>query len=416
MNRLGILVLLLLAGKGVFAQQGTAYQKDLDFLYQTLQKTPSYADQITGERETAYRNLYARLRTQPIAPTALDTFYTLSKLLWPIKDKHLGFYQNYNNNFTALQNPAYIKSYRASPAFKNFPRVNADLYSLEISLAKKAVGDVEGIYTIGDDTRIAIYRTARKDSLVGVILSSKLQIWDRGQLFGIFIQTKPNSFRTVCCDFLSKAFFYVEDARFVNGKFDHYNSLKKANSVSYADFKSDKPYVFKTLQPDIQYLYLGTFNGSTENMVVAKAFYNDIKDTLTAPNLIVDLRGNLGGAAKCANLFYALLKNYSETGKVFVLINNAVISMGERFTLRLKSINNIKIYGQTTNGKITYGNNDGEAPILPSGRFKFYTTNMPDEAHLLPYEEIGIAPHVYLNNNSDWVEQLKTIIAPKGKK
>jgi hypothetical protein len=171
--------------------------------------------------------------------------------------------------------------------------------------------------------------------------------------------------------------------------------------------------VFKNLQSDIQYLHLGSFNGSPQNLIIAKAFYNSIKDTLTAPNLILDLRGNVGGAAKCANQFFALLKNYSETGKVFVLINGGVVSMGERFAWRLKPIKNIKLFGEATDGMIAYGNNNGDSPVSPSGRFKFYPTNMPDEGHLLPYEEIGIEPHVYLNNKSDWIEQLKVIIGRK---
>ncbi|MFD2147341.1 hypothetical protein [Mucilaginibacter antarcticus] len=104
-------------------QQKNEFQKDFDFLYQELQKTPSYADQITGEKKTAYQNLYAKLKAQPVAPTALDTFYNLSKLLWPIKDKHLAFYQNYNRDidFKTLQTrdllgtivpPRHLKAFR----------------------------------------------------------------------------------------------------------------------------------------------------------------------------------------------------------------------------------------------------------------------------------------------------------------
>ncbi|WP_377130223.1 hypothetical protein [Mucilaginibacter antarcticus] len=403
--------MLLLTGKSLLGQQKNEFQKDFDFLYQELQKTPSYADQITGEKKTAYQNLYAKLKAQPVAPTALDTFYNLSKLLWPIKDKHLAFYQNYNRDidFKTLQTPGFIRDYRTSPTFKSFPRVKLNLDSLESSLAKKATGSVEGIYVIGDVAKIGIYRTLRKDSLVGVLLSSKLQTWDRGQLFSILIQTSPNSFRTVYCDLATKAFRYVENDKLTNGQFHHYD-LKKLNIVSYANFRSNDAYIFNTLEPNIQYLHLGSFNGSPENLKIAKAFYNRIKDTLTAPNLIVDLRGNIGGAAKCANQFFALLKNYSEKGKVFVLINGMVISMGERFALRLKPIKNIKLFGETTNGMIAYGNNDGYSPVLPSGRFKLYPTNMPDEAGLLQYEEVGVEPHVFLNNKSDWIKQLKVII------
>jgi hypothetical protein len=229
MKKFGLFVLLLLAGKCLVAQQDDDFQKDLDFLYQQLQKTPSYTDQIIGDKQKAYQNLYAKLKTQPVAPTALDTFYTLSKLLWPIKDKHLAFYQNYNRSidFNTLQNPEFIQHYRASSVFKNFPRVKVNLDSLENSLSKKAADSVEGIYVVGDDIgRIGIYRTLRKDSLIGVVLSSKLQTWDRGQLFAIMTQTSPNSFRMACCEFITKAFSYVENAKLNYGRFQRYN-LKK---------------------------------------------------------------------------------------------------------------------------------------------------------------------------------------------
>lgn len=46
----------------LFAQQNNQYQKDLDFLYQILKKTPGYKDQITGNKKLAYQKLYEQLK------------------------------------------------------------------------------------------------------------------------------------------------------------------------------------------------------------------------------------------------------------------------------------------------------------------------------------------------------------------
>jgi hypothetical protein len=407
-----ILIMLLLLGQYVCAQNND-YQKDLDFLYQTLQKTPSYKDQIRGDKAVAYIKLYEKLKMQIIPASSLDTFYTLSKLLWPIKDMHLGFHQTYDSsiNFKMLQDHQFIKKYRASAAFKNHPRVNINLDSLETELKNTAADSVEGIYLVGEIGKIGIYRTSRKDSLVGVVLSSTLQTWEKGQLFSTFIQTASNSFRAVYCDLTTKAFVYSENDKFKQGRFHHY-SLRKLNYISYSEFWSNKPYLFKRLEPDLHYLYLGNFNSSTENLKTAGDFYNSIKDSLNAPYLIVDLRGNSGGWTKCSDQFFSLIKKYSKAGKVYVLINGYVLSDGERFTLQLKSLNNVKVFGETTAGQIAYGSNYGKAPTLPSGRFKIYPTDMKDGS-FLQYEERGVEPDVYLNNQSDWIEQLKQIIAQK---
>ncbi|MCC8424481.1 S41 family peptidase [Mucilaginibacter sp. UR6-11] len=403
-------VLLIVLGTHLNAQQ-SSYQEDLEFLYHTLQQTPSYKDQITGDKKTRYRQLFERLEREPVPTTALDTFYSLSKLFWPIKDRHLAFYQDtyLTNNLKALNNPEFLKTYAASSEFKNYPRVNVNLDSLEKELSNKPKENVEGIYLLGDLGKIGIYRTARKDSLLGVVMSSYLKTWDRSQIFSVMIETKPNFYRTVFCNFLVKGFVFSESSRFIAGRMQYYD-LKKEGVNSYADYHSDKPYIFKQIKPEVQYLYLGSFQASNQNMVVAKAFYNTIKDTLKAPRLIVDLRTNYGGANKCADQFYSLIKSYSKQHKVYVLINAFVYSMGERFALRLKSLKNTKLFGEDTNGKIAYGANIDNTLTLPSKRYKIYTTDMKDPANYLRYEEIGVKPDIYLNNDKDWLEQVLTYI------
>ncbi|RFS14676.1 S41 family peptidase [Emticicia sp. C21] len=122
--------------------------------------------------------------------------------------------------------------------------------------------------------------------------------------------------------------------------------------------------------------------------------------------MIVDLRNNEGGADKVARKFMKLIRSYAGNHKIYVLVNNATISQGEIFALRLKKLKNVKILGQTTKGMISYGSNYGIWEKLPSNKFEVYMTDMKDSnKFLLKYENKGIIPDIELNNESDWIEQ-----------
>ena len=77
----------------IFAQTNP-YQADLAQLRAVLQKTPSYKDQITGDKLVSYNELYARLVADTVSnPGDFKYFYNLTQLLFPIRDNHIGFYQ-----------------------------------------------------------------------------------------------------------------------------------------------------------------------------------------------------------------------------------------------------------------------------------------------------------------------------------
>lgn len=82
------------------------------------------------------------------------------------------------------------------------------------------------------------------------------------------------------------------------------------------------------------------------------------------------------------------------------------MSNAERFTLALKGLKNVKVYGEVTAGVIAYGRNFGDVRLLPSGKFQVYNTDMKDPANYLEYEEVGVVPDELLNNKSDWINQV----------
>jgi len=145
-------------------------------------------------------------------------------------------------------------------------------------------------------------------------------------------------------------------------------------------------------------------------MQKSQSFYDSIKNSLTAPSLIVDLRNNEGGAAKVSVKYFKLIKNYAKNGQVFVLVNNGTLSQGEIFTLQLKQLRNVKILGETTKGMLTYGSNYGKRERLPSQAFEIYITDMKGDKRLIPYENYGIKPDIILTGDKDWIDQTIEII------
>jgi hypothetical protein len=401
------LAFICVIATGLHGQESNSYLRDLDVLYQTLQKTPGYKDQIKGQRQKEYLQLYRRLKDAQVGPSVLDTFYHFSKLLWPIKDMHLGLWQVWDRNISIdkLKDSAYIAAYRRKSAFKNATKITVDLDSLEGLLQKSPLDSIEGIYSAGTFGKIGIFRTSVRDSLLGVILSPGFRNSERGELFGIFSEHAAGKFRAIYTDLFTKSLVYSRDIGFGQGMFSRLD-LRKEKAFNYALFWGREPFSYKVISPKAQYLHLGNFQSSDSNLKIAREFYERIKDSLTAPNLIVDLRGNGGGGERCSDQFLKLIKRYASKGKVYVLINRFVMSNAERFALALKGTKNVKLYGETTAGVIAYGRNDGHVVLLPSGRFQVYDTDMKDPANYLQYEEVGIVPDVLLDNKSDWVNQL----------
>lgn len=394
--------------------QRPGYNADVDKLYTLLQKTPSYKAQIRGDKQTQYKQLYNHIKTDlPNAKTDFDRFYLLAQLLLPIKDNHLYFYQAIEKDITnaMLMDSAFIRSYRGSAAFKDYPRVNIRLDSLEDALKSKSKDSVEGIYYYTRALKVGLYRTAKKDSLVGVVLQSNIHNWDKGQIAFILREDRPNHFIAYHGHILNKTFNQLRNEKLMHASLTESGWKKDIGGADYINIAwGTAIFQLKSLTPNVQYLRLGSFASSDKSIAAAQEFYLRIKDSLTAPNLIVDLRNNGGGGFKTSQRFFDLLKKYSNKGTIYALINNRSVSNTEQFTLKLKELKNITLLGETTNGMITYGSNYGITETLPGGHFKLYITDMKESGNYLPYEGIGVAPDVFLKTDSDWVAQVLGMI------
>ena len=388
------------------AQTGKTYQADLIELQNILVRTPSYQDQIKGPKLIDYNKLVERLRKDTVTNVSdFKYFYNLAQLFFPISDNHLSFYQTAN-----------------FPKEADFPTFTGNVDSLKAVLKKRSLDSLEGIYNYDKYYTVGLYR-ADNAEYIGVVLNSKVPNWKKGQIAIHLYEFMPNYFKAIYAHPKNKNYILQPIEKYsshslVNSNF--YSSFsEKAYSKSYKKYdfvntpKSLDDFVLKTIKPGIQYLHIKQFSADMIKREASKRFYDSIKNLLTEPNLILDLRNNKGGSFEVSQKFVKLIEQYTKVGKVFILVNNGTLSQGEIFTLQLKQLQNVKILGQTTKGMLTYGSNYGKRSKLPSQSFEVFITDFEADKRLLPYENYGINPDVVLLNTKDWIKQTIEIIRKK---
>jgi hypothetical protein len=387
-------------------QTSTTYLADMSALKQVLQKTHSYKEQIKGQSLVAYNSLINELEKDTVSdPSSYKYFYNLSRMLFPIKDNHLGFYQ---------------KAYIATQ--EKYPRFHGNIDSLSRLLLTKPLDSLEGVYYYDDNYSVGLFKSGDK-KYEGAILESKTPIWQKGQIAIHLYEFAPGYFKAIYSHPKYKFYILYPIEKFSNYSLVNSYFYSSFSDGIYSKLKERQDYVnlprgiydfhFRSVDAETQYLHLKHFSAESVAMQKSQLFFDSIKNALTAPNLILDLRNNQGGAGKVSKKYYKLLKKYTRSGRVYILVNNGTMSRGEIFTLQLKQLNNVTALGQTTNGTLVYGSNFGKRILLPSKAFEIYPTDMKGNKKLVQYENKGITPDIILNNNEDWIEQTLKIIRTK---
>lgn len=418
MKLIGIGLFLFLLSTVSFTQSAKTYQADLDRLYEVLKKTPSYRDQVKGAKSNTYERLYHELRQDTTGiQSDYAVFLKLARMFFPIYDNHLGFHQL---PVAILEKSKYedsvaINKYRGTTAFRDYPRIDIDLDSLEGVLSQKPKDSVEGIYYYDRYLKVGLFR-AGKEALKGVVLFTSLPHWEKGQVAIHLYEYMPGYFRAIYAHPVYKGFLWYGNEKYRNHSLVNsffYSSLSETVYRKYhgqVDFinlgKNEPQFAFRQLRDNVQYMRLKNFSARPADVKASQEFYAQVKDSLKAGHLVVDLRNNTGGAYSVSKKFLQLIKRNSKKITVHVLINNGTMSQGEIFTLQLKKIAAVTIYGEPSMGTIAYGSNSDKKAILPSGKFQVAITDMKDKGNYFRYENIGIDPDIALQTDLDWVEQV----------
>lgn len=413
MKQIILIVLLVIFSFSLVAQESCDCQKEMDFLYQEMQTMASFKSQVKGEKKDSFDQVYQQLSNELKGQLSLEEcFWKLNKLLNQVKDENaMLFGARPEFGVEEIQDSSFIRDYRNSTAFLNFPRSNKDLEKLETQLDAQPLQTLEGIYSIGNDVlKIGVYRTQQKDSLVGVVLDSKLGTWEAGQLY-LYMKERDSEKRLY--DIMTYGQVH-KNLLFYSKRWVHDHSIltnmRKVNapsSFAQVNQNASEAYQLKSLNEQVQYLWLNSFSrfGNAEKRDL---LIKEIESGLTAKHLIIDLRNNGGGASKISKPILKALKKHLKA-KVYVLTNYQSGSNAEQTTLRAKRMLKATHLGERTRGALAYGMNYGIVHCSPSGLFEFMPTDMKFN-HWLKYEQVGIEPELKLAHGQDWIEQTLELI------
>jgi len=413
MKKLITVIALITISFTLSAQSNCDCKAELDFVYEKMQTMSSFKSQIKGDLAQTFEAKYQELSEKVTNDMdKLDCYVQLNNLMGLVKDKHAGVYgvrSEYSYDDTL--DSAFTEAYQKTDEFRDFPTVDLDLEALREELSVKPINDVEGVYNIGSLVKVGVYRVDQSDSLMAVILESKLGIWAPGQIYLYMSATdQPNRFDITAHGQVHKNLLFYK-SHLVEYGILLSNVVKDGLTENhvFVDAEEHETYKLKTLAEDVQYVWMNSFSriGNADNR---DALVAQIQSELTADKLIVDLRNNGGGASKIS---LPIVKAIKKSGvKVYVLTNYNSGSNAEQTTIRLKNIKNTVHLGQTTHGAVSYGHNYGTTYESPSGLFYIAPTDMKFN-HYLKYEEVGVSPDVKLSPDSDWVEQTIEIIKPQ---
>jgi hypothetical protein len=408
-NLVVLLVLILATVKSLWSQiPNCDCKSDLDFIVEKLKSTPSYKKQIKGDKLLEFENTYNTIVSKLTDSTDINTCYKfLQQQLNVIDDFHINLYSNTTYfSSEALDDTEKIEEFLKSPVFKNHPKYHMDLDSLRQSLSHKPAESIEGIYKFGSTSiEIGLIETS-EDQFEGVVLHSEHPLWKPGQVLVYVSKNSFDRYNLLQYDIVTRQMKMNRNIRFENGRLV---SFKKKGFEQNFEFKLDKTsnWEFKQLSNKVQYIYFGSFSNATDNIKAFKAFYSKYKNRFTAPNIIIDLRSNVGGNSKWSDPFIKLLRK--SKAKIYVITNQFTGSNGEQFTLKLKDKLNAVHLGQPTFGVIAYGINYSYTYNTPSGKFTIMPTDMNYHKYIA-YEGHGITPDIPLNFDEDWIEQTMRII------
>ncbi|MEO1653438.1 MAG: S41 family peptidase, partial [Bacteroidota bacterium] len=386
-------------------------QKDLDFLYETLPKAPSFKAQIKGNRKAAFETHYRALRAQSSPQEPLfNCFMLLVELMRDVKDNHLRInYSTQKFSPDSLKDAAFVERFKKSEAYLLYPASKRDLDSLEKVLSLRPVDSLAGIYYYKNIFKMAVFQKENSDRYQGVLLESKLASWQRGDVLMELWPEGDNRLFCITGNLVYKRLLHFPEA-WLPGQFLKVHWTKEKMRPSYHDKGPIKEtYGLVDLNEQVQYLKLGSFNSFGQTLRDADAFFDKIENQLKAPQLIVDLRDNSGGGPRSSQQFFKLLKSYNKNHQLYVLINYGTTSQAEHFALKLKRLGGVQLLGRPSNGTLAYGRNKPSRYPFPSKKFDLLLTDSSYPI-VFPFEQKGIIPDISLDYDQDWLEQSLEIL------
>ncbi len=286
-------LLLLILQHGALSAQSCSCSEELNFVVRYYEKNlPGFKDNVNRQTKDTYEKMKSDLRD--LAKTTVETtdcFKLLTYYVEFFKDNHSHISMESPN--TNDQDPAALKEFKNSSAFKNRERIQVNPEAWQ----NKPLNEIEGIYQTNDSIYTLVIIPDKKGlrEYAGIILESRTPMWEPGQV-KMELRRKagmPNVF---------EAFIYVRNHALI---YNHSMVLKdgrlgdnwfKTSLRVRNDFNLNPStqLEFKELDAQTNYLRVPTFSGHSSAML--DTFYQNHDAQVRAkPYLIIDVRNNGGG-------------------------------------------------------------------------------------------------------------------------
>jgi hypothetical protein len=381
---------------------------DITFLNEKLRKTPAFK-----KSKELYTKTYASISEQAKqVDSQFECYYLLNKLALAIEDRHLKIFGAKTKMSSAImEDTLAVNIFKASVAYKLYPKVELNLDSLERKLVAVPLASRPGIYYFDDVIKLGVYSNSDLADFTMVVLDSKNPLWERGMVLARLVSYGDDFHRFIGGGLYSKRLITFNE-RIKEGMFLTYGFRKDTTAIDFSNStKKEDTYGIKELSSALTYLKVGSFNSFYPKLAEAEKFYNILASELGTKELVLDLRNNGGGGDRNSNVLLKLLKDIDKDKQIHVLVNHNTGSNAEQFAAKLKAWENVTVYGDKTNGTITYEIKNSSYTLPCSG----YIAELTSKKHtqFIKYESKGVPPDVFLDYDTDWLVQVKELIRPK---
>jgi len=382
MKKLNVLLLLVLITSSCFSQERNCNCIDeLNNVVEQIKYSKSYKNQVKKVKEAAFNKWKIKIE-QEIKNDSLIEFFCIGYL-----QKYISFINDRHNEIYFV--PENISS-------------NVPTYSKPIDTLQTGNDKVSGKYYAGTNE---ILLQKENDSIwYGITLHSNSDEWTEGKIRLRIKKNEDGNFEHFEY-YQNGLLFYQNNVKITNGRI-HSTFWNKQNKYFFnKNFKEN--FTYQPINSSFDYIGIKTLKRTTSLMKEAANFYSNNLKEIKKENLIIDLRNNGGGSTKQIETLLNYLKRNENIEYIYVLINFKTASAGELTALKLKADKRTIIAGENSRGMLEYGyGNKAYSSKTDCSAFKIVLSTKQTNGILSKYECVGIKPDYYLNNKSDWVNQI----------